>query len=386
MPALQLDNLDKSTWQTFRFEQIARSIGERVEPSNTDLETYVGLEHIDPESIHIKRFGTKADVSGTKLRCYPGDVIFGRRRAYQRKAAICEFDGFCSAHSLVLRANPKVIDLKLFPFFLHSDTFMHRAVDISVGSLSPTINWTTLKTQEFLLPPKDQQAKLAELLWAADAAQQQSATLVAKLITQLRSTREHLISASADAVLPLEELCKKKISYGIVQAGPHIENGLPYIKSSDMKEDGIDPDSLQRTSAAIYAKYARSEVVPGELVFSLRGNLGEVQRVPAGLERANLTQGTARLSPNDKVSADYLMVAVRSDRVQRMITAMSKGSTFKEISLADLRRVKIPIHKSKAKQAAICELVASVAAALSDAKDSQAASANLLKSLTNQIF
>lgn len=164
-----LNNLDKSNWQTLPFGEIAQSIGERVDPTKTDLETYVGLEHIDPESIHIKRFGKREDVSGTKLRCYPGDVIFGRRRAYQRKAAICEFDGFCSAHSLVLRAIPEVIDPKLFPFFLHSDQFMHRAVDISVGGLSPTINWTKLKQEKFLLPPKDQQAKLAELLWAADA-------------------------------------------------------------------------------------------------------------------------------------------------------------------------------------------------------------------------
>ena len=150
MSPLSLNNLDKSTWQRLPFGEIAQSIGERVDPTSTDLETYVGLEHIDPESLHIKRFGKREDVSGQKLRCYPGDVIFGRRRAYQRKAAICEFDGFCSAHSLVLRAIPKVIDPKLFPFFLHSDQFMHRAVDISVGGLSPTINWTKLKKEEFL--------------------------------------------------------------------------------------------------------------------------------------------------------------------------------------------------------------------------------------------
>ena len=85
-----------------------------------------------------------------------------------RKAAIVDFEGICSAHAFVFRANPKVIDPKLFPFFLHSDQFMHRAVDISVGGLSPTINWGDLKHQEFLLPPKDQQAQLAELLWAMD--------------------------------------------------------------------------------------------------------------------------------------------------------------------------------------------------------------------------
>ena len=163
-----LKNIDTSNWQTYRFDEIATSISEKVDPTNTDLEIYVGLEHLDAESIHIKRLGKPGDVKGLKLRCYPGDVIFGKRRAYQRKASIVEFDGFCSAHSLVLRANPKIIEPELFPFFLHSDLFMHRAVDISVGSLSPTINWKTLKHQEFNLPPKDQQAKIAELLWAMD--------------------------------------------------------------------------------------------------------------------------------------------------------------------------------------------------------------------------
>lgn len=224
MTTITLGNMDKSGWVTIPFGEIARSISERVEPSQTNLETYVGLEHIDPESIHIKRFGSKADVSGTKLRCYPGDVIFARRRAYQRKAAICEFDGFCSAHSLVLRANPKVIDPQLFPFFLHSDTFMHRAVDISVGSLSPTINWTMLKTQEFLLPPKDQQAKLAELLWAADAGVEN--------LTYAKATLSRLRDATFQTFLDsLDKKHSKKVA-DILTDGPR--NGF----SPKTTEDG----------------------------------------------------------------------------------------------------------------------------------------------------
>lgn len=170
MPNL-LEALDKTDWQTFRFDEIAQNISKRVEPGTTDLTVYVGLEHLDSGSLHIKRTGTPADVDGTKLLVYKGDVIFGRRRAYQRKAAIATFDGICSAHALVLRAKPDVIDPLLFPFFLHSDAFMHRAIDISVGGLSPTINWGNLKVEEFLLPPREQQAQLAELLWAADEVQ-----------------------------------------------------------------------------------------------------------------------------------------------------------------------------------------------------------------------
>lgn len=165
---INLDNIDKSEWELFPFEKIAHRISETVDPNTTSLEVYVGLEHIDAEDIHIRRFGNPSDVNGGKLKCYPGDVIFGKRRAYQRKAAIVEFEGICSAHAFVFRANSDIIDPKLFPFFLHSDQFMHRMVDISVGGLSPTINWGNLKGEEFLLPPKSEQARLAELLWAMD--------------------------------------------------------------------------------------------------------------------------------------------------------------------------------------------------------------------------
>ncbi|PSV50528.1 restriction endonuclease subunit S [Photobacterium sp. GB-1] len=167
--AFFIDSLDKSNWKSYRFDEIAKNISERVDPNNTDLEVYVGLEHLDSNTIHIKRHGTPNDVNGQKLKFYKGDIIFGRRRAYLRKAGVAETDGFCSAHALVLRANPEIILPELFPFFMHSNSFMHKAIDISVGSLSPTINWGTLKLQEFLLPPKDIQVKLVTLFECLDS-------------------------------------------------------------------------------------------------------------------------------------------------------------------------------------------------------------------------
>ncbi|MBC3863750.1 restriction endonuclease subunit S [Undibacterium jejuense] len=181
MKKINLRNLDKSDWKPFRFDQIVKNISERVEPGETDLEIYIGLEHIDAESIHIKRFGQPSDVEGQKLKCYPGDVIFGKRRAYQRKASVVTTEAICSAHAFVLRANPEVIDPRLLPFFLHSDLFMHRAVDISAGGLSPTINWSILKIQEFILPPKEQQSELANLFWEMDEVIEQNLSVMEKL-------------------------------------------------------------------------------------------------------------------------------------------------------------------------------------------------------------
>jgi hypothetical protein len=132
---------DHKDWKRLAFGEFAHSVNERVEPSQGGDEIYVGLEHLDPQDLHIRRWGKGSDVIGTKLRFRKGDLIFGRR-AYQRKLAVAEFDGICSAHAMVVRAKPDVVLPEFLPFLMMSDRFMNRAVEISVGSLSPTINWT----------------------------------------------------------------------------------------------------------------------------------------------------------------------------------------------------------------------------------------------------
>ncbi|MDO8588850.1 MAG: restriction endonuclease subunit S [Armatimonadota bacterium] len=170
---------NRGGWQRLPFGAFADSINERVEPADASDEIYVGLDDLDPGSLHIRRWGKGSDVIGTKLRFRKGDTIFGRRRAYQRKLVVAEMDGICSAHAMVVRAKPDVVLPRFLPFLMMSDTFMNRAVEISVGSLSPTINWTTLKLEEFDLPPLDQQRRIAEILWAVDEEEQQKIKVAA---------------------------------------------------------------------------------------------------------------------------------------------------------------------------------------------------------------
>src|SRR4029434_11185830 len=124
----------------------------------------------DTGSLHVRRWGSEADLKGQKLRMRKGDILFARRNAYLRRVAIAPHDGLFSAHGMILRAKPDAVLPEFLPFLMMSDRFMNRAVEISVGSLSPTINWSTLKLEEFAIPPLDQQCRIAEILWAADEA------------------------------------------------------------------------------------------------------------------------------------------------------------------------------------------------------------------------
>lgn len=135
---------------------------------------------------------------------------------------------------------------------------------------------------------------------------------------------------------------EKPIVYGIVQAGPEFPGGIPYIKSSNVGAK-IDPASLSRTSPAIAHKYRRSVVRPGDIVFSLRGNIGQLSIVPDTLPEANLTQGTARISTNGRALNAFVAEALKSPNLQKRIDIVSKGSTFREISLEELRDLELPL-------------------------------------------
>ena len=153
-------------WTRFSFEEIAENVSERVEPSPADAELYVGLGHLEAGSLKVRDWGSDVVLKGTKLRMRRGDILFARRNAYLKRVAIAPHDGLFSAHGLVLRARQDVILPEFLPYFMQTDVFMDRAISISVGSLSPTINWKALAKEEFLLPPIQQQARLVDVLSA----------------------------------------------------------------------------------------------------------------------------------------------------------------------------------------------------------------------------
>jgi len=134
----------------------------------------------------------------------------------------------------------------------------------------------------------------------------------------------------------------KPIVYGIVQAGPHVPDGVPYIRSTEVGGT-ICADTLLKTSPEIAKKYKRSVVSAGDIVFSLRGNIGELSIVPPELGGANLTQGTARISPKKGYLAGFIKHSLHETSTHRRILAVAKGSTFHEITLEDLRGLPIAV-------------------------------------------
>ena len=217
-------NKQKPGWNVYRFDQIAQNMSKRVHPKDVDVEYYIGLEHLDPETLKISRWGSPSDVDSTKLQFDVGDIIFGKRRVYQRKLGVAEFKGICSAHALVLRAKPKVVLPDFLPFFMQSDFFMELALSISVGSLSPTINWSTLAKQEFALPPLDEQRRIVEVLQAVE----ESINSTRSVIYQMSRLKDSLLSKEFKKRLILETKPQIVKHYTSLEKLVRFSRGLTY--------------------------------------------------------------------------------------------------------------------------------------------------------------
>jgi len=161
-------SVDKSKWNLVNFEDVVIESREIIK--NDDLakiKYIVGLEHLDSENYELKRFADPEKPTTFRKRFLINDVLFGRRRAYLKKAAQAKFSGICSGDITVMRAKEN-LSSELLPFIVNNDNFFDYAVKHSAGGLSPRVKFKDLAKYNVLLPPKEEQTKLAELFWSIE--------------------------------------------------------------------------------------------------------------------------------------------------------------------------------------------------------------------------
>lgn len=328
----------KPGWKVWRFEQMATNVNVRIDnPSESGMDHYVGLEHLDPDSLLIRRWGSPSDVEAGKLSFKVGDVIFAKRRAYQRKLGVAEFNGICSAHAMVLRAKPEVVLASFLPFFMLSDLFMSRAIEISVGSLSPTINWKTMAAQEFVLPSLDEQLKIVELLTQFELQADRCGDALLALSKLKASLAQTEFVDSDMPVVPLSQLCPK----GGIQIGPfgaqlhsydYVTDGVPVVMPADMTNGKIVLDRIARVSEAKVAELHQHKVRQGDILLPRRGELDRRAWVSDIEEGWLCGTGSIRIRVADSVNPRSVLYALSMPKTVSWLKANAVGTTMPNLN------------------------------------------------------
>jgi type I restriction enzyme, S subunit len=307
--------MSKAGWTRVAFGDVVCLSKERAaDPEAAEFERVVGLEHIDPGDLRISRWADIADGTTFTSVFRSGQILFGKRRAYQRKVAIADFDGVCSGDIYVLEpANDRLMP-ELLPFLCQTDAFFEHAVGTSAGSLSPRTNWSSLASFEFLLPPIQQQARLSEVLSASE---------------KVRTNLGNVARAAADA---MRSLCKqlfieprKKIAATRIGQVAQVRNGttpsrrnpdfwagtVPWLPTGKVNERYIEAADECVTELALRKCSLRMIPVGSTLV----AMVGEgATRGKAALLRidATINQNFAAVSPSEDVVPEFLFYQLES--------------------------------------------------------------------------
>jgi type I restriction enzyme S subunit len=146
------------------------------------------------------------------------------------------------------------------------------------------------------------------------------------------------------------------VVYGIIQAGPNIPDGVPYIRPADINDSAIDFDKLLRTTPEIAAKYERAALKPGDLIFSVVGTIGKTLIADDRLDGANITQSSVRIRMFKPFNARMILRVLQSPLVEKQMDLLQFGNAVQRLNVEHMRRLAIPVPPLKEWQR-ISELV-----------------------------
>lgn len=304
----------------------------------------VGLEHLTSSSVTLSSWSEDTENTFTK-EFSKGDVLFGRRRAYLKKAAVAPFDGICSGDITVIRAMKDKVDPDLLPFIIQNDYLFDFAVGKSAGSLSPRVKWTHLKEFTIDLPSMSEQSKLAETLWSINETKNAYEDLINKTDELVKS---QFIEMFGD-VITNEKGWRYELLPNVTQiilgstpkttVDEYWDGDLKWVTPSEIEEDTLYISDTNRHITEAGQKNARLTLMPvNTVLFSTRAPIGKTAITASEMYCNQGFKNFVCSSSLDPVFL-YCLLKYNTD----YFVSLGGGTTFKELPRKIIERISISV-------------------------------------------
>lgn len=270
------------------------------------------------------------------------------------------FGAFCG----LLR--PKAgINAPYFGFFFSTDVYRK-----TVSALARGVNINNLKREHFEslelpIAPLAEQKRIADKLEAVLGRVHACRARLDRVPDLLKRFRQSVLAAATSGQLTedwrqengcgskpwddsnLGQLCEKDriITYGVIKLGDETPNGVPCLRTSNVRWLRIDTTGMKRIEKSLSLDYSRTILKGGEVLVNVRGTLGGVAVAEKHMAGWNVSREVAVLPVDQKrLMPAFLAFSIGSDVTQRWLGRVEKGVAYTGINIEDLRElpVKIP--------------------------------------------
>ncbi len=322
---------------------VAREIKQKV-PVDQELPT-VGLEHLDPGEVELAHWDEGVETTFTKAFS-KGQVLFGRRRAYLRKAAVAPFDGICSGDITVIAPKDN-LSPRLLPFIIQNDALFEHAVTNSAGSLSPRVKWQSLSQFEFELPSIAKQEDLADILWTAQETRSHYRQLLTACDDVIKSQFVEMFDKPGIPIKHLEDIAD--IQGGITKNKKReaMKLQLPYLRVANILPNELDLTEV-KTIGLTEQEYEAVRLISGDLLI-VEGNGSDTQIGRSAIWNGQINpcvhqNHLIRVRLRDEALPLYVQTFLSSSEGRRQIMAKAVNTSgLHTLSTRKIRSIEIPV-------------------------------------------
>jgi|GEM_PF-1950593 len=386
--------IDKSSWEKVKLIDVVTKKEENdKENAKNRFERFIKVEHLDAESLHIKRWGNqgKDELPPTFYKVFrKGQVLFPTRNPHLRRTALASFDGICGEKTLTLDTNEEKVLSVFLPFLFHSNGFYQHTTSSIVGSTNPHVRWRDVADYEFLLPPKDQQEKLAELLWAMEEVVKKEVDVLLKLkLAYLVKIEKQLLNNNSKKTY-LRDLGVTIRGVGFKPnelLDNYSDTACLILRSNNISDAKINFDKVISLPLSNVKNNQRLKLGDFAICMS-NGSKDLVGKSAKIIESTfnNISIGSfcAGFRANDKLSEQLLEHLFASESYRQIIRRLLSGSAINNLKPSDIEGVYFRLDEQMISRS-LLELeilktnIKNTEIAISEAK-------SLKKSLINQIF
>jgi len=344
--------------QKVKLKDVVMRVKNKIDKDSTDLEYYVGGEHIDSGEVCITKKGRiEGSTIGPAFHMHfmPGDVLLMSRNPHLKKAGVVDFEGICSDVSYICRTKDEdVLKQRYLPFVFQTDHFWQFVEENKKGGLPFFLNWSDFEKYEFVLPDPEKQQELADLLWAAQN------TKLAYL--ELLKQTDELVKSQFIEMFGLPE--ENKHGYEIARIGDVVCD-VHYGTSKKASDDGeyiylrmnnityggeLDLTDIKRIGIP-EKELAGCMVKKGDVLFNRTNSRDLVGKTCAfNLNEPMIIAGyIIRLRMNGRVLPEYLSKFLNLESSKKMLMAMAKGAVGQaNINAQEVQSIQIVIPPMEA--------------------------------------
>ena len=286
---------------------------------------------------------TDEALTKTKLRLLPVGTVLLSSRAPIGKVAITKTEMYCNQGFKNCICSDSIYNKYLFYFLRLKKEYLN---SLGRGATFKEISKSIVESITIPLPPKSTQLtivseldKINELIRLKKEQLKDYDNLAQSIFYEMFG--DPVENEKGWEMKKLKDIVSENcsISYGIVQPGENVENGVPVVRPVDMNGTFIFRQGLKNTTKEISDSYKRTILKGNEILMCVRGTTGVITMATSDLKDCNVTRGITPIECGPACNRYFLYYQILSPNVQYYIKEHTRGIALKQINMKDVREI-----------------------------------------------